>query len=705
MKKGLILTGSSAIVCVVALIGYLVIIFLGNFVIDDKKLVFESTSRIVDEQGNEITKMYDQNRELVSIDDIPLYVQHAFVAAEDTRFYEHHGVDFTSLFRALYKDILAGSKVEGGSTITQQLAKNIFLTNEKTWLRKTKELIIAVNLEQRYTKNQLLEMYVNQVYFGHGVYGIQTASQFYFHKNVQNLSVSEGALLAGLMKAPTSYSPILHPDKSKERRDLVLSLMNKQGFLSAEETVREQGKTLALDVQNSKEEQAFLPFIDMVFQEAADTYKLSYEEVLRGGYTFVVTLDPTIQKTAYNLFQDNRNFPSGSTDIEGSFILMDSKTGGIKAAIGGRNYVPRGYNRLYMKRQPGSVIKPLLVYAPALETKKYQPYSMLSNEKQSFSGYIPRNYNDIYSKEITMFDAIKDSANVPAVSLLNEIGIDTAKSYLAKANVNIRDTGLSAALGGLQEGVSPLELVKMYRAFSAEGNVTEPHVIERVMNQKGAIIGQAAQTETNVFSKQTAWFMTRMLEGTVKDGTAQSGTYNGALAGKTGTTSLPNRDTGARDAWFVGYTPNMVGAVWMGYDRTDDTHYVTEGSDYPTRLFKKILTSSHAETQTAFTMPDGVENIGEPIRLAKLTNVEAKLTFTPIGLFTVNITWNPLADSRVQYRIYKKEGDTSTLLTTVTGQSEYEMKYVNVFAVPSLYIVPFNPQTNREGEKTDIVKS
>ncbi|WP_416828674.1 transglycosylase domain-containing protein [Ectobacillus polymachus] len=705
MKKGLILAGSVAIVCVVALVGYLCIIFLGNFVIDDKKLVFQSTSRIVDEQGNEITKMYDENRELVSIDEIPQYVQHAFVAAEDTRFYEHHGVDFTSIFRALYRDILAGSKVEGGSTITQQLAKNIFLTNEKTWLRKTQELIIAVNLEQRYTKPQLLEMYANQVYFGHGVYGIETASQFYFHKHVKDLTVSEGALLAGLMKAPTTYSPIMHPNKSKERRDLVLSLMNKQGFLNAEETVRQQGKTLGLDVLSDKEEQAFLPFIDMVFQEAADTYKLSYEEVLRGGYTFVVTLDPTIQKNAYNLFQDNRNFPEGSNDIEGSFVLMDSKTGGIKAAIGGRHYVLRGYNRLYMKRQPGSVMKPILVYAPALETKKYQPYSMLSNEKQSFDGYIPRNYHDIYSKEITMFDAIKDSANVPAVSLLNEIGIDAAKSYLKKANVNISDSGLSAALGGLKEGVSPLDLVKVYRSFSADGNVVEPHVIERIINQKGAILGQASQKETNIFSKQTAWYMTRMLEGTVKDGTAQSGTYNGALAGKTGTTSLPNRDKGARDTWFVGYTPRLVGAVWMGYDRTDESHYVTAGSDFPTKLFKKILTSSHVETDTAFAMPDGVENIGEPIRLAKVTNVHAKLTFTPFGLFTVKLTWNPLSDSRVQYRIYKKEGDSSTLLTTVTGQGEYEMEYVNVFAVPSLYIVPFNPQTNREGEKTECVKS
>ncbi|MFX3625190.1 MAG: transglycosylase domain-containing protein [Ectobacillus sp.] len=693
-----------AFVCFTAFIGYLIIIFLGDFVIDEKKLVLNSSSRIVDEQGNEISKLYEENRDLVSIESIPLHVQHAFLAVEDARFYKHHGVDFIAIFRALYKDIVARKKNEGGSTITQQLAKNIFLTNEKTLLRKTKEAIIALNLERRYTKKQLLEMYLNQVYFGHGVYGLQAAASFYFHKNVQALSVSEGALLAGLMKAPHTYSPILHPKESKQRRDLILSLMHQNGFLTAEETVRNQGKTLSLHVQLSRQEKAYLPYIDMVLEEAAKKYSLSYKEVLRGGYTIVVPLDSRIQKTAYDMFQDSRNFPGRNDEVEGAFVLMDSKTGGIKAAIGGRKYVPRGWNRVYTKRQPGSVLKPLLVYGPALETKKYKPYSLLANERQSFDGYMPRNYNNHYSKEITMYDAIKESANVPAVWLLHKIGIERGKMYLTKGNVELGNVGLSAALGGLRQGISPLDITKMYRSFLEGGKIIDPYVIERIIDQNGAVIAEASKKETKIFSKQTAWYMTRMLEGVVKEGTAQDGDYEGALAGKTGTTSLPGNDKGARDAWFVGYTPNMVGAVWMGYDRTDSEHYLVGGGSYPTQLFKKILTNSDVEAFASFSKPKGVKTVDSPIRLGKIEHIQAKLSFSPFYLFTVKLAWKPLPDKRIQYRIYQVERDSTSLVGTSTGKGKYTIKYVNVFSVPSFYVVPYNPQTHREGDKTKRVK-
>src|SRR5690606_26577532 len=251
----------------------------------DKKLVMNSATKLVDEEGQFITKLYYENRDLVKIKDIPEYVQQAFIAVEDTRFYQHHGIDLQAIGRAIYKDIVAGGKVEGGSTITQQLAKNVFLTNEKTFLRKTKELIIAINLEEKYSKQELLEMYLNQIYFGHGSYGIQSASKFYFNKNVSELTVEEGALLAAIPKAPSTYSPILHPEKSKQRRDLVISLMEKRGFLQPEEAVRVLGKTLSLDIHEIERDPALLTYIDMVFEEAKTRYKLSNEELLRGGYT------------------------------------------------------------------------------------------------------------------------------------------------------------------------------------------------------------------------------------------------------------------------------------------------------------------------------------------------------------------------------------------------------------------------------------
>lgn len=687
-----------------AIVLYKLIVVAGGYMMDEKRLVFHSSSRIVDQQGEEITKLYVENRELVHIEDIPTFVQQSFLAVEDSRFYKHHGVDFSSIIRALYKDILAGEKVEGGSTITQQLVKNVFLSHEKTLFRKMKEVAIAFHLEQKYTKQQLLEMYLNHIYFGHGAYGIQAAAKFYFNKDAQQLTVEEGAMLAALPKAPNSYSPFLHPEKSKERRDLILSLMHKQGYLSAEETVRYQGKTIALHTNRNEQELAYMPYIDMVVDEAARTYGLSHQEVLRGGYTFVVAMDDKMQKVAYEQLQNVRNFPMQDDEIQGAVLLMDSKTGGIRAAVGGRHYIARGLNRIYTKRQPGSVLKPLLVYAPALETKKYTPYSLLTNEQSSFDGYEPRNYNNQYSKEVTMYDALLESANVPAVSLLHEIGVEEGMRYLEKGDIYIPEHGLSTALGGLKEGVSPFELVKMYRAFVEGGKIVEPHVIEKVLNRHGEIIGQATGKEIKIFSKQTAWYMTKMLEGVVKEGTAQDGVYKGPLAGKTGTTSLPNQENGARDVWFVGYTPDLVGAVWMGYDRTDNEHYVRGSSTYPTKLFKTILAKANVQGEKKFVQPRGVETIGMPIRLSKVDGLEAKLTFTPLGLFTAKLTWNQLPDKRVQYRIYKIDSGKATHIDTVTGKGEYEVKFMNVFKAPRFYVVPFNPQTNREGEKTKEVK-
>lgn len=491
---------SGIAVFIVAIVIYKLIVLAGGYMMDEKQLVFHSSSRIVDQKGKEITKLYIENRELVPIEQIPKHVQQAFLAVEDARFYEHHGIDYPSIFRAVYRDLLAREKVQGGSTITQQLVKNVFLTHEKTFVRKLKEVAIALQIEQKYTKQQILEMYMNHIYFGHGAYGIQSAAKMYFNKNVEDLTVEEGAMLAGLLKAPSGYSPFLHPKKSKERRDLVLSLMHNQGYITAEESVRYQGKTIALYKNLDKQELAYMPYVDMVVDEAARLYGLSHQEVLRGGYTFVVSMDENMQKVAYDQFQDEKNFPGGDKNVQGAFLLMDNQTGGIKAAIGGREYVPRGFNRVFAKRQPGSVLKPLLVYAPALETKKYNPYSLLTNERTAFKGYVPRNYNHQYSKEVTMYDALLQSANVPAVSLLHELGVEEGKQYLEKGNIHIADSGLSAALGGLKEGVSPFEIVKMYRAFLANGKIIEPHVIEKVFDRQGKMIGES-QKKKRKFSQ------------------------------------------------------------------------------------------------------------------------------------------------------------------------------------------------------------
>src|SRR6478752_2483134 len=342
-KKGLYAIAALVGIFLLGLIGYIIILFLGNYVIDEKKIVMDSATRLVDENGDELTKLYVKNRDLVSI--------------EDVRFYEHHGIDFKSIGRALYRDILAGGSVEGGSTLTQQLAKNVFLSNDKTLLRKTKEVVVAINLEQRYSKQKLLEMYLNQIYFGHGAYGIQAASKLYFNKDVSELTVEEGALLAALPKAPNSYSPILHPEKSIERRNVVLNAMQKAGYLSAEKNVRLQGRTLGLNVKEQAKNPAYLTYIDMVIQEAEKKYSISSNELLRGGYTVKVPMSTKVQEAAYELMKENRYFPGTDNSAQGAFVLVDNKSGGVLSVMGGRDYVQKSLNRLNVKRQPGSTMK------------------------------------------------------------------------------------------------------------------------------------------------------------------------------------------------------------------------------------------------------------------------------------------------------------------------------------------------------------
>lgn len=290
-----------------------------------------------------------------------------------------------------------------------------------------KEVFISINLERRYSKDEILEMYLNQIYFGHGAYGLQTASKLYFNKDVSELTIDEGALLAGLPKAPNSYSPINDPDRSKDRRDLILTLMENQGFITADESVRLKGKTIALDVQTTVENEALYTYIDMVMEEAENRYHLSQEELMTGGYQIVVPMNKSMQQSTYDKLQDPIYFPEENEDAEATVMMMDSESGGVLAVQGGRDYVRLGLNRVNVMRQPGSTFKPISVYTPALESGAYSPYSMLRDERLAYNEFMPKNYNDQYSGEMTMYDALVQSANAPAVWLLNEIGVN--RSY------------------------------------------------------------------------------------------------------------------------------------------------------------------------------------------------------------------------------------------------------------------------------------
>ncbi|MGJ9382940.1 transglycosylase domain-containing protein [Salipaludibacillus sp. CF4.18] len=686
----------------VGLAVYFVIILFGNYAIDEKDLVLNESTKIVDRDGNEITRLFVENREIVDLEDIPNHVKDAFISIEDHRFYEHTGIDIRAIARALYRDVITQSKAEGASTITQQLAKNAFLTNEKSWLRKTKEVLIAVNLEQRYSKDDILEMYLNRIYFGHGAHGVQAASKLYFDKDVKDTSIEEGALLASLIKAPSHYSPFLDPERSKERRDLVLRTMEQRGKLSAEETVRLQGKTIPTDQTKITENQAYLSYIDMVLEEAEEDHQISEAEILKGGYTIVVEMDKVAQEVLYEQFQKDETFPG--SNVQGSMVLLDNGTGAVIAVQGGRDYVRKGFNRADQAlRAPGSVFKPIAVYAPAMEEGLFNPYSLLKDEQINFDGYEPQNISGQYTGEITLYDAIKDSVNLPAVWALDQLGIDISKSYLEKQHLLLDDDGLGMALGGLDQGVSPLTIASLYRTLANNGVYSEPYLIDKIYDRNDEMVAEVVIEEAEVYSPKTAWDMTRMLEAVIQEGTGTSGQFNGALAGKTGTTSLDSVEGASRDIWFAGYTPDVSGAIWMGLDTDDEENYMTASSDVTTIAFKTVLQEMYpesSETNLAFEVPDGVEDLEGPIQFVDIDDLSANLKIGFTG-GRVELSWSSSQDDRLHYRIYEVVGNDRKLIDEVVGESDYIVKGAGVFSSSSYVVVPFNPQIDREGEASN----
>lgn len=687
-----------------AIVGFMIIIYGGGLVVDEEDLILPATTTVKTQDGDVVGKLYQENRNLVTIDQVPKHVQQAFVAVEDVRFYDHAGVDFNAVARAVYKDVVALQKVEGASTITQQLAKNLFLHDEKTWMRKTKEVMASIYLERHYSKDKILELYMNEVYFAHGIYGIGTAADYYFDKPVEELTITEGAMLAGLVKAPNTYSPYLDKDATKKRRDIVLSQMEKAGMLETEEKLTLQGKTV--DVVEQKEVQSpwLDDYLDVVIREAASQYQLTTEELKRGGYDITVYMNDVAQKTAYQQLQQENFYYGSEPNVESSFVLMNQKSGALEAVIAGRNFQIGEHNRAMLRRQPGSVLKPLAVYGPAL-MNNYQPYSLLQDRAQSYDDYQVANADGVYAGEISMYQAIAESKNATAVWLLDQIGIDYSKTYLEKMDISLSDQGLAIALGGLKNGLTPIEIAAGYRTFIHDGEWIQPHAIVSIHDRNGTLIGEANPTTTQVFSEQVAWSMLRMLENVVNNGTATAGEYAKALAGKTGTTQHPQVEGQAKDAWFAGVTPEYTTALWMGYDQSDETHYLTKGSSAATIATKAILQAIDQQQPLGdqFTKPINVDDVEQPIQLPVIDDLDVSYQLGGWSLVQGKLTWTASDDERVVYHIYSVTDAGSKKIGQVQGKGQFILTDVSVFQSSSYYVVPYNQLTKQQGTKSNQI--
>lgn len=582
-----------------------------------------TSTTIYDKDGDEASKVSANRTEGVSIDKMPDHLKEAVIAIEDHRFEKHRGFDIKGISRAFFLNLKAGRIRAGGSTITQQLTKTALLSPERTYKRKLEEIFLAIEMEKKFSKDEILEMYLNQVYFGSGAWGVQNASRKYFGKDVEYLSLSEAAMMAGIINRPSALDPYKNYDGAVERRNTVLGQMKKFEMITAQQYDDAIQENIVLKDSGGDPLKGKYPYyVDAIMNEAINLYGLTQDEILTRGYKIYTEMDQNLQSSMEKVYENNSLFPDSwdGTLVQSGSILLDPTTGGIRALIGGRGeHSFRSYNRAtQLKAQPGSVMKPLAVYTVALE-EGYKPESKLKDEADlSFGDYKPRNYNGQYMEEVSMYEAIENSINVPAVWLLNEIGLEKSVNKLKKFGLPLteKDKNLSLALGGTTTGFSPKQMAEAYAVFANGGERTESHIITKIVGPTGNIVAEVSPKKVKVTDRKTAEQMTAMLLNVVDSGTGRNAKISGyKIAGKTGSTQLPYADLtdGTKDQWFVGYTPNLVGAVWLGYDYTDRDHYLKGRSgDTVVPLFRSIMEQAVKYVEPSdFTTPSINEKIAE----------------------------------------------------------------------------------------------
>jgi penicillin-binding protein 2A len=556
---------------------------------------------IYDKNGKVASNVATNRTKGVKIEDLPKYVPNAVVAIEDERFYQHGGFDIKGIARAFFSNLFAGRITGGGSTLTQQLTKNALLSPERTYKRKAEELFLAVKIEKVYTKNEILQMYINQVYFGSGAWGISNASKKYFNKNIEDVTVSEAAMLAGLLHSPNYLDPYKNYDLAMKRRNTVLAKMKELGMINNSQYAKAKKEKIRLhDGGGSFVERKYPYYVDAVLNEAINKYGITQEEILTRGYRIYTALDQDLQSGLEKVYSKNYLFPrsQGENLVQSGSVLMDPASGGVLALVGGRGeHVFRGFNRAtQLRAQPGSTIKPLAVYTPALE-EGYNYSSKLVDEPTTFGNYKPENFSKTYEGKVELYKALEKSLNIPAVWLLNEIGLNKGIDSLKRFGIPVEkeDNNLAIALGGMSKGVSPLQLANAFSAFPNGGKRLDSHLITKIVGPTGNVIAEREAKTTKVTSKEVTVEMTSMLLNVVETGTGKRARIPGVeLAGKTGSTQLPyNNVTGTKDQWMVGYTPNLVGAIWIGFDQTDRQHYLpSASSSNVVPIFKEIMKES-----------------------------------------------------------------------------------------------------------------
>ncbi|PIS38451.1 MAG: penicillin-binding protein [Nitrospirae bacterium CG_4_9_14_3_um_filter_53_35] len=526
-------------------------------------------SHIFSDDGTLMDELFIERREVVPLDRIPLHLREAVIAVEDSRFYSHHGIDFQGIARAMASNLMAGRVVQGGSTISQQLSKVLFFSPEKSLLRKIKEAIVTLQIEKRYTKDQILGLYLNQIYLGMGCYGVAAASRRYLGKDVSDITLPEAALLAALPKSPGKYSPSSNPEEAEKRRNHVLDRMAEERFISRAEAEKSKKEPVPIRVYQPLSRNAPY-FVQEVVQDLES--RLGKKILYQGGLSIHTTLNLRLQTIAQESLRQGletvikRNRRKPHAQLQGALIAMDPANGQVKALVGGYDFVSSPFDRaLHARRQPGSAFKPM-IYAAALE-KGYQPSDILMDTPLSFTDprtgktWAPQNYRHEFTGPVTLRHALENSLNIPTIRLLRNVGIQNCMDLAKRLGIEEPLTpDLSLALGTSE--VTLRELTAAYAAFAAQGVYSSPMLITQVYDRNGRILENHQPEQRIAFDEDAAFQMTYLLEGVVQSGTGRiARSLNRPVAAKTGTTDDYS------DAWFIGYSPELAAGVWVGYDK------------------------------------------------------------------------------------------------------------------------------------------
>lgn len=578
----------------VILIGTLVLL-LGSYLfylsktakVSDLQDALKATTVIYDHTGEYAGSLSGQKGTYVELDAISDDLENAVIATEDRTFYSNNGIN---LKRFLLAVVTAG-RFGGGSTITQQLAKNAYLSQDQTIKRKAREFFLALELTKKYSKKDILTMYLNNSYFGNGVWGVEDASQKYFGTTAANLTLDEAATLAGMLKGPEIYNPYYSLENATNRRDTVLGAMVDAGKINQDQAAEAKtvgmGNRLADTYVGKSDDYQYPSYFDAVINEAISTYGISEKDIVNNGYKVYTELDQNYQTGMQTTFNNDNLFPVSAYDgssAQAASVALDPKTGAVRGLIGrvnsSENPTFRSFNyATQAQRSPASAIKPLVVYAPAVASG-WSVEKELPNTIQDFDGYQPHNYGNYESEDVPMYQALANSYNIPAVSTLNDIGIDKAFAYGKKFGLDMTSAKkeLGVALGG-SVTTNPLEMAQAYAAFANNGVIHPAHLITRIENARGEVVKAFTDRAKRVISQSVADKMTSMMLGTFSNGTAvNANVYGYTLAGKTGSTETSFNPDVAGDQWVIGYTPDVVISQWVGFNQTDENHYLTDSS-------------------------------------------------------------------------------------------------------------------------------